>query len=299
MESIRLNDAQRFCEITVKEHAKLIYEASHSFDVHRRHALFAVVTFHHLLRNTLRLPEHAKHLEQFKNELQHFMEYKLDDVLRSSKHAALWIALNEAFMLFELDYRSFLDHIEGQERILNIHQPQTQHEVNRYCYYTLGTLIQLVLPIISDTSFSKPLPKIQSHPNILSEAIVRTKILRDVGKDITTRHRVYLPKDLLDTFEIPYISDTLEYTPHYIHACSVLAIEAHQRYTKIRKEIALYRKEARLPMLLICNYYEALLFKLEAEDFPNFSTYITISEKEKKRILARSSLQYRFSFLRI
>merc|ERR1719277_287338 len=76
---------------------------------------------------------------------------------------------------------------------------ETFEELYTYCYRVAGTVGMMMLPILG-TADGYTEAEAKSPAEALGIALQLTNILRDVGEDLTTRGRIYLPQDELKRF---------------------------------------------------------------------------------------------------
>ena len=93
--------------------------------------------------------------------------------------------------------------VDGMRMDLVKSRYRTYDELYEYCYKVAGTVALMSVPVMGvDPGYTGPLDAVYRSALALGTANQLTNILRDVGEDVASRNRIYLPSDELDAFGI-------------------------------------------------------------------------------------------------
>lgn len=124
----------------------------------------------------------------------------------------------------------------------------------------------------------------------LADALQLTNILRDVGEDAAIG-RLYLPRELLDKYDIPVTSPSeVVRHPQIGKVASELGEIARTRFDAARGLIAFHDWRKLRPALLMMGAYERYHAKLEARGWDKVGPPISMSKFEKLLIALRWAL---------
>lgn len=164
---------------------------------------------------------------------------------------------------------------EGQYHDLDFKPFKTKMELDNYCNLVAGSVGLMLLPILSDKNNMEIKEEFSLE---LGRAMQYTNILRDVGED-KKRNRSYIPEEL---------TSKMEYKEIY----KLLASEAMVLYQKCQKNIKLFNRDSRYPLLLAIYYYRGILIKLIRKNFPNEKKRIYLNTLEKVIVLLKARTYY-------
>jgi phytoene synthase len=163
---------------------------------------------------------------------------------------------------------------------------KTFDDLYRYCYLVASVVGLVCIRIFGYTD--KRAEKLAEETGV---AFQLTNILRDVKEDVE-RRRVYVPRDLLDEFDVTVESlDGLTrgnaITDSERGMLATLAIRAEKYYLASGKLIPLLDRDSRAAMWVLATVYHQLLNRIAARKMDVFGERVSVSTATKLAILAR------------
>jgi phytoene synthase len=108
-----------------------------------------------------------------------------------------WYAFEDTIKRFEIPIESFLQQIEGQYMDIDFIDIPSTEALIKYCRLVAGSVGIMMLPLLAAEGYDKTNPDFIIACENLGVGMQITNILRDVGEDLRTRNRIYIPADLL------------------------------------------------------------------------------------------------------
>jgi len=165
---------------------------------------------------------------------------------------------------------------------------ETFDDLYRYCY-----LVASVVGLVCIRIFGYSDLRAEQLAEETGVAFQLTNILRDVKEDVE-RGRVYIPRDLLDEFEV-----TVEGVDGLAHGnpmteaergmLATLAIRAEKYYVAAGKLIPLLDRDSRAAMWVLVAIYHGLLGRIAARKMDVFSERVSVPTATKIAIFARGA----------
>lgn len=287
-----LDEDYLYCEAVIKKHSRSFYYAFSHLPEDKAKAIYAIYAFCRRADDTVdtapNAEEQLRNLDQLERELILFEEDKpLDD--------PVWRALTDVFQRFSMDIEPFYHQIKGQRMDIDFVSPNTLEDLEKYSYYVAGTVGLMLLPILVE----KPTKELAESAVSLGVAMQITNILRDVGEDWRDNSRVYFPLNILDqeNYSMTELKSSA-ITPAFIRIWEQLADYSEELYENFKKDIYLYDKESRLPVLVSANVYRGILDAVRKNNYNCFDkrNAVTPLEMDKirrntKRFLKASEIQ--------
>jgi phytoene synthase len=188
-----------------RRHARSFYFSSFLLPRVKRNAAYAVYAFCRLLDdavdqagNDVKVAE--ARIARFERALgDAYSDTRADTAPTSDDEAT---AALRAFAItvrqFTIPKSYFLDLAHGCRMDLTISRYDTWAELERYCYHVAG-----VVGLIMSSVFG-PIEDEETRRRavMMGNALQLTNILRDVGEDLQTRRRIYLPREDLERFGV-------------------------------------------------------------------------------------------------
>ncbi len=271
-----------YCKRIIQQHSKTFHLSFSRLPEHRANGIFAVYAF--CRRADDAVDEHSDpvKLQQIHQELTEF----------SAGHVPchpMWRALHHTFTVFQLKTQPFFQLLEGQQLDLGFTQPESQDQLEQYCYLVAGTVGLMILPIIAQEHAHR----LEPSAIALGKAMQLTNILRDVGQDYRMG-RIYLPREVMLRYE--YTPDDIgrgNINRAFIDLWEHEAQQAEEYYEQAQRDYHLYDAEGRFPVILAANVYRALLDTIRRNDYDCLTKRNYVSRAEKARLLAASRQQSR------
>ena len=125
-----------------------------------------------------------------------------DECMGSSLEESFWPAFQDTVTSWGIPLNALLNQIEGQKSDLSFQEMKTMEDLMEYSRKVAGSVGRMMVPLLAqdeklaeDSAFLKTCEELGIGMQI-------TNILRDVGEDLRERDRIYLPSDLLESYEI-------------------------------------------------------------------------------------------------
>ena len=229
-------------------------------------------------------------LDQWERRLEAVFEGRPMDVIDA--------ALTDTVSKFPVDIQPFRDMIDGMRMDLVKPRYQTFDELYEYCYRVAGTVGLMSMPIMGcDDGFEGDLDKVYKAALSLGLANQLTNILRDVGEDVQTRNRIYIPLDELAQFGITeeeivrgslYSPSTGKVDDRWKAFMKFQIARAREVFAEAEAGVNCLHEDARWPVWSALDVYRKILDAIEANDYDNFSKRAYVPKWEKFAMLPSS-----------
>eukprot|EP00882_Tetradesmus_deserticola_P017435 GHRQ01018677.1.p3 GENE.GHRQ01018677.1~~GHRQ01018677.1.p3 ORF type:complete len:228 (+),score=104.86 GHRQ01018677.1:2111-2794(+) len=172
------------------------------------------------------------------------------------------------------------DMIDGMRMDLVKSRYETYDELYEYCYRVAGTVALMSMPVMGvDPAYKGPLEPVYRAALALGTANQLTNILRDVGEDLQTRNRIYLPLDELAQYGIAekdlvagmYSPTTGRMDERWQRFMSFQIERAQQLFADAEAGVDLLDQKARWPVWSALILYRQILDAIEANGYDNFT----------------------------
>lgn len=255
MNAAQMKQDYAYCEGIIKAASESFYTAFSQLPKEKAQAVYAIYAFCRQADDTVDTNELI--------EIKQRNLFKLEEELIAFSHGhtpehPMWRALRDVFDRYQMDIQPFYDQLEGQKRDLVFKGISDLDVLRDYSYYVAGSVGLMLLPILAAK---------QGVTDTLRESAVAlgigmqfTNILRDVGEDYLENHRVYLPEDLLQKYQVDLPSIMIEGPNEaFISIWEELAQYSHSYYQKFWHNIEQFDKDCRLPVLAAARLYHAIM----------------------------------------
>ena len=255
MNAAQMKQDYAYCEGIIKAASKSFYTAFSQLPKEKAQAVYAIYAFCRQADDTVDTNElieiKQRNLFKLEEELIAFSDG------HTPEHP-MWRALRDVFDRYQMDIQPFYDQLEGQKRDLVFKGISDLDVLRDYSYYVAGSVGLMLLPILAAK---------QGVTDTLRESAVAlgigmqfTNILRDVGEDYLENHRVYLPEDLLQKYQVDLPSIMIEGPNEaFISIWEELAQYSQGYYQKFWHNIEQFDKDCRVPVLAAARLYHAIL----------------------------------------
>jgi phytoene synthase len=134
----------------------------------------------------------------------------------------------------------------------------------------------------------------RSAARALSEAFQMTNFLRDVREDYEKLGRIYLPQSTLEKHGVTEDDFKRKHvTPGFRKAMHELSLWTRDQYHDGVLGIKQLNKDSRYGVLVAAALYLRVQEKIEAADYDVWQTRVTLSKKEKARLVLRTWWRYK------
>ncbi|MDU0202117.1 phytoene/squalene synthase family protein [Paenibacillus sp. PFR10] len=280
MDSARLQADFAYCETIIKKHSKSFYYAFSQLPKEKANAVYAIYAFCRTADDC------ADSNQPFVEKLESLQRLKKDlDLFRT--HAELdhplWRALRQVFTDYNMDIQPFYDQLTGQWMDMNFTIPQNMHELESYSYYVAGSVGLMLLPVLASRSAEELRPSAID----LGTAMQITNILRDIGEDLHTKERIYLPEEEME--RSGYTQKDLRHgliNENFVRLWERLAERAESLYNLSYSSIDLYDDDSKMPLLLSVGMYRGILDAVRSNNYDCFSKRNFVTKENMIKISA-------------
>ncbi|WP_158506668.1 phytoene/squalene synthase family protein [Treponema sp. OMZ 838] len=210
-----LEQSYRAARILIKNRAKSFYRAFSRLSEERFNAVAAVYAFcryaDDLVDDVFASRTAAQTealLENLEKTVLSLYGGRVQDASRTADEALKtsmeeWLpALTDTVQRFSIPKDGFLAQIRGQYLDLHFQDIKTSDELIEYCRLVAGSVGLMLAPILADEKINPCDEDFLSACENLGIGMQITNILRDIGEDILTRNRIYLPQDMMITHNL-------------------------------------------------------------------------------------------------
>ncbi len=207
-----------------------------------------------------------------------------------------WSAFYTTIMIYCIDISHFLSQIEGQRMDAEFKPLKDIEDLIQYSQKVAGSVGLMLLPILTVDPLRLKNPLFQKAAEDLGVGMQITNILRDVGEDIKTRNRSYLPEEILAQYqvnmnEIEKIVLENERDPEipteFIKAWDFLFDLANHYYEAYLNYLEDFHPKVRLPLIAAAKMYQAIGEVVKEEGY-NCLTKRCYTSKERRIDILKS-----------
>lgn len=192
--------------------------------------------------------------------------------------------LKQTVALFSIPRAYFDDLITGMEMDLAKKRYASFDELETYCYHvasTIGLLCNHLFGYRDEEAAHR-------YAVLLGKAFQLTNIIRDVGKDAKIG-RIYLPKEDLDRFGVSE-NDVLEgrASENFRRLMGFEAERASDYFARAFAALPQAKRKKIVPAEMMAAFYQSLLKKTCAQNFPVLERKVSLSGLEKAALAAKT-----------
>eukprot|EP00775_Hariotina_reticulata_P011132 gene11132-11285_t len=189
-------------------------------------------------------------------------------------------ALTDTIAQFPVEIQPFRDMIDGMRMDLVKSRYNTYDELYEYCYRVAGTVALMSVPVMGvDPAYKGPLEQVYRAALALGTANQLTNILRDVGEDLETRNRIYVPMEDLDAYGISerelstgmFNPSTGRVDERWQRFMAFQIARARQCFAEAEAGVDLLDQQARWPVWSALILYRQILDAIEKNGYDNFT----------------------------
>lgn len=274
----QLKSDYKYCESVIKKHSKSFYYAFSNLNSNDRNAVYAVYAFCRMADDAVdNAPAHHEKINNLK-KIRYELDCFSDD---NTPDTPVWRALEDVKKHYNINLDAMYKQLDGQQMDINFKQPQTIYDLEHYSTHVAGSVGLLLLPIICGENTEIREKSAMS----LGVAMQYTNILRDVGEDVKTLDRIYLPKEWMSEYHITSQDLTAStITPKFINLWEKVASEAEKNYDAFMDEIIYYKPEAQLGLMLSVLIYREILDEIRRNQYDCLNKRQAVSPVRKTKI---------------
>lgn len=280
-----LNAAYLRCGEVTEDYGRTFYLATQLMNEQRRKAIWAIYVW---CRRTDELVDGPNASYITPSALDRWTE-RLDQVFDGRPYDLLDAALTDTVSTFPVDIKPFYDMVDGMRMDLIKLRYNDFGELYEYCYRVAGTVALMSVPIMGMCpKYKGPTESVYRAALALGLANQLTNILRDVGEDVKSRGRIYIPLEDLHAYGIDE-SEVLNCSlvkdgvvdQRWKDMMKFQIARARQYFHDAEEGISGLDKNARWPVWAALVIYSKILDAIEANDYDNFNrrAYVTSQQK--------------------
>eukprot|EP00878_Enallax_costatus_P011025 GHUV01011515.1.p1 GENE.GHUV01011515.1~~GHUV01011515.1.p1 ORF type:complete len:209 (+),score=60.36 GHUV01011515.1:980-1606(+) len=180
--------------------------------------------------------------------------------------------------------------IDGMRMDLVKSRYETYDELYEYCYRVAGTVALMSMPVMGvDPKYKGPLERVYRAALALGTANQLTNILRDVGEDLETRNRIYVPLEDLAEYGITekdlttgmYSKANGRIDDRWRRFMQFQIARARQLFADAEAGVDLLDEKARWPVWSALILYRQILDAIEKNDYDNFTKRAYVPKSKK------------------
>lgn len=217
---------------------------------------------------------------------------------REVRNELWWPAFSDTVHRFAIPKDGFLAQIRGQRLDLHFKDIQTRDELIEYCRLVAGSVGLMLAPVLADKAQAAQDGRFLCACENLGIGMQITNILRDVGEDILTRNRLYLPQNMmsrhnLTKHDIKNIADTslkgnIEVPSNFRALWEQLAMLGNGFYTDCEKYLMYFQSSCRLSVAAASLIYHSIEDEVRKNGYNCFSKRCASSKLTKFKLIIKA-----------
>lgn len=201
-----------------------------------------------------------------------------------------WLAFKDTVSTYQVPTDALLKQIQGQRMDILGHEVVDMADLVAYASNVAGSVGEMLLPLLVDEA-TKIDQAMRQAAIDLGIGMQLTNILRDVGEDYRERQRIYLPKNLLDSYgvdeamikQLSYEGGTIP--QNWIDLWEHLSQIADQYYYSIESFLKDFSQAAQLPILTSAYIYHGIGDAVRKANYNCFTQRNYTSNVERARLI--------------
>lgn len=284
-----LSEALRYCISLTKQHSSTFYLGSQLFAKKQRQAVSVVYA---VCRSGDDAVDEVSCVVEGRERLELWWQ-QIENVYAGTIDTAqpLEVALAWVIESYDVPKEAFRELYLGLESDLSMPELITMDELMLYCRRVAGVVGFLIAPIAGYSGGAATLEQALA----LGQAMQLTNILRDVGEDFR-RERCYLPKELLDKYQIDI--DQLRaghINSNYVALLQELFDMTHQLYRTGWQGIPKLKGMGSFAVGVAALNYEGILRKVEQNHYDNLNQRAYLRTPERLLLIPKAIYSVKFS----
>jgi phytoene synthase len=197
---------------------------------------------------------------------------------------------NQVFRKYNIPYQYSLDFLKAMKQDVYTTRYDTYKDLQNYMHGS-ASVVGLMMSYVIGFNNEKAL----DYAPYLGEAMQLTNFIRDIGEDYKERGRIYLPQEDMNKYSVKEIDiKDNKVTDNFIELIKFEIKRARSLYRKSDKGIKYLNKRGRFAVIMASRMYEAILDKVEQNNYNVLTRRARTSKREKIYILGKSALEYGF-----
>jgi len=196
----------------------------------------------------------------------------------------------QVFRKYNIPYQYSLDFLKAMKQDVHITRYNTYKDLQDYMYGS-ASVVGLMMSYVIGFNNEKAL----DYAPYLGEAMQLTNFIRDIGEDYKERSRIYLPQEDMDKYNVKEIDiKDNQVNDNFIELIKFEIKRARNLYRQSDKGIKYLNKRGRFAVIMASRMYEAILDKVEQNNYNVLTKRARTSKREKIYILGKSALEHGF-----
>lgn len=196
----------------------------------------------------------------------------------------------EIFKKYNIPYQYSLDFLKAMKQDVYTNRYDNYTDLQQYMYGSAAVVGLMMCYIIGFNN-----DKALDYAPYLGEAMQLTNFIRDIGEDYKERNRIYLPQEDMQKYNINEdIISKNKTTPDFIELIKFEIKKTRELYRKSDQGLKYLNQKGRFAVIMASRMYEAILDKIEKNNYDVFSKRARTSKREKIYILGKAALEYGF-----
>ena len=196
----------------------------------------------------------------------------------------------QVFQQYNIPHQYSLDFLKAMKQDVYITRYDTYQDLQHYMYGS-AAVVGLIMTYVIGFNNDKAL----EYAPYLGEAMQLTNFIRDIGEDYKERGRIYLPQKDIYKYNVKEIDiENSNITVDFIELIKFEINRARNLYRKSDKGLKYLNKRGRFAVIMASRMYEAILDKVEQNNYNVLTKRARTSKREKIYILGKSALEYGF-----
>ena len=266
------SESYEFCKKLTKREAKNFYYAFLTLPYHQRLAAFSGYAFCRICDDAVDEPG----TNDEKNREIIMLHEQLENAKKGIFENPVFQALEDTTKNFAVPWEYFETILEGMSMDIHISRYSNFDELKRYCYNVAS-----IVGLICIEVFGYKDPKAKIHAIDLGLGMQLTNIIRDISED-AKMGRIYIPLDEIKDFE--YSEKELlsgVYNEKFILLMEYQLQRARMYLNSGKLLLQHLPKRSRACPLILLEFYNAILDRIEKQNYNVFNNRISLSTLEK------------------
>jgi phytoene synthase len=276
-------------EAITKQFGTSYYFATRFLPTDLRQATYALYSF-------FRIPDEI--VDNAKNSSDEYILAELNnwqEVWERAYHGTIteYPVLNmtaKVFHTYHIPYQYSLDFLSAMKQDITIKEYKTYTDLQQYMYGSAAVVGLMMTYVIGYTD-----DKALEYAPLLGEAMQMTNFIRDIGEDYDQRARIYIPQDDLSKYKVTQdMIQSHQITQEFVNCLKYQIKHTRELYRKSDKGLQYLNKRGRFAVIMASRMYEAILGKIEQNNYDVLTKRARTSKREKVYILGKAALEYGF-----
>lgn len=211
-----------------------------------------------------------------------------------------WPAFEDTVKSWQIPKDGLINQIQGQRQDAEFKGIETVADLVEYGRLVAGSVGIMMVPILVHEDSDWKRPDFLKACEDLGVAMQITNILRDVGEDLRTRDRLYLPLNLLKKYGVSLqelkvlvdkpktINITADIPDGFVKLWEELAELADEYYSSYEDWLDFFHPTSRLPLVAAAKIYRGIADAVRASDYNCFTKRCYTNETTRAKLLVEA-----------